>query len=171
MNMNKLDVMKIYNRFVKEFIYKTNLIKFVVFNKQWYEKNQTPFGCGCSYTFDKQKEDLAGKLNSDFYKILINKICNISVFELFINFLKDEYSYEEFINNLKNNGKAKYRRTSFKYKSLNELFKDKTLLPYSYIACAFKWDATKEGDSYWLKLHTKWSNKIDDIIKNSLKEK
>lgn len=71
--------------------------------------------------------------------------------EEFYKFLVEEGVLFQFLENLNRD----------KYKTIEDLCN--STAPSNYLMTAFSWLNTKEGQSFWSKLHYKWDNMVDEI--------
>ncbi len=83
--------------------------------------------------------------------------------QLFIRFLKQNNIYYLFSHNLHNNKKTPknkiYKNIKlYDYKNINDL------VPMNFFVNAFIWEDTKEGHDFWLNLHIKWLNVINEHL-------
>ena len=83
--------------------------------------------------------------------------------QLFLRFLKQNNIYYFFLHNLQNNkknpNKKRYKHLKFyDYKSINDS------IAMNFFVNAFIWEDTKEGHTFWLNLHIKWLNVINEHL-------
>ena len=71
---------------------------------------------------------------------------------LFLRFLKKRKAYHTFLTNF-NSYKGKMFRGKYE-EAMNEYLI--RICEDFFISCAFRWDNTKEGYSYWENLHSQW---------------
>lgn len=81
--------------------------------------------------------------------------------QLFIRFLKDKRIYSKFMRNFR---KAEGEKITFK--EFKEYCKQHDLIPKMFILCPFTWADTKEGHSFWLKVHAQWKDYYNTQILN-----
>ena len=104
-------------------------------------------------------------------KILITKRYNKTPKEMFIEFLKEMNSYDEFETNLKNNITKPYLgydSITFPYFEIDSLCK--YIRVPNYITYAFRWEHTDEGSYFWQKLDDKWRSRYNGMINQIKRE-
>ena len=84
---------------------------------------------------------------------------NLKDKQLFIQFLKDNDAYEEYVYNF--NKREKFRNKAC---PKNQFFSKKE--PKEYILFAFTWDSTSEGLRFWNEIDIKWMHYLDSINNN-----
>ena len=71
----------------------------------------------------------------------------------FINFLKKQKCYDNYMENLKTDFSPFYENVDFKHFL-------QIVYPKSWIGLAFHWADTLEGYDYWLRLNQMWCRKV-----------
>lgn len=71
----------------------------------------------------------------------------------FINFLKKQKCYDNYMENLKTASSPFYENVEFKHFL-------QIVHPKSWISLAFNWDSTLEGYEYWVRLNQMWIRKV-----------
>lgn len=79
----------------------------------------------------------------------------------FLRFLLEAKAYKAFIDNVEANDNP--FRGKYGVESLKCLFDG--FSQENWIEYGFQWSRTKEGDSFWRKLHFKWQENVDDLKK------
>ena len=80
----------------------------------------------------------------------------MTIKQLFIQFLKDNNSYNKFVNNVINYKKVLYFENYFNYITINGSI--------NLIGEAFHWESTKEGYWFWRKLSEKWKKILFEFL-------
>lgn len=84
---------------------------------------------------------------------------NLKDKQIFIQFLKDNDAYEEYVYNF--NKREKFRNKAC---PKNQFFSKKE--PKEYILFAFTWDSTSEGLRFWNEIDIKWMDYLANINNN-----
>lgn len=67
--------------------------------------------------------------------------------EIFFNFLKKKGAYDAFVRNF--------------LQTLHDRGYFERILHEDYLRCAFFWDETPEGQSYWVELNNEWRKELE----------
>ena len=83
--------------------------------------------------------------------------------QLFLRFLKQNNVYYLFSHNLHNNNEKPKKKIYenlklYDYKNINDS------IAVNFFVNAFIWEDTKEGHNFWLDLHIKWLNVINEHL-------